>query len=144
MKETKTKREFSAGGVVFKKKGRELLWLLIKPKGSKEWCFPKGDVNRGENSVAAAKREVIEEAGIETQVIDKAGEIKFFFTEKKQKIFKVVVFYLMEYLAKDGQINTKEVEKTTWLSSVAARKKLAFKKEKELLDQALKVFKGRD
>jgi len=27
---------------------------------------------------------------------------------------------------------------------VAARKKLAFKKEKELLDQALKVFKGRD
>jgi len=36
------------------------------------------------------------------------------------------------------------VEKTIWLSSVAARKKLAFKKEKELLDQALKVFKGRD
>jgi len=143
-KEDKTKKEFSAGGLVFKKKGRSLSWLLIKPKGSQDWRLPKGHINKGENSVAAAKREVTEEAGIETQVIERVGEIKFFFTEKKQKVFKTVTFYLMQYLKKNGQIDSKEVEKTTWLSTISARKKLAFKKEKDLLDQALKIFKGKE
>ena len=49
-----------AGGVVFDPDGRVL--LIRHRKG--EWVFPKGHVDPGEDHLAAALREVEEEAGV--------------------------------------------------------------------------------
>ena len=40
----KVKREFSAGGIVFRKEPEGTLWLVIKPTGDKRWRFPKGKI----------------------------------------------------------------------------------------------------
>ena len=55
------KRTQSAGGVVLNKKG---LVLVVSQHGS-SWSLPKGHIDPGETALAAAKREIYEESGIQ-------------------------------------------------------------------------------
>lgn len=137
----KVKREFSAGGIVFQSEPESILWLVIKPTGDKRWRLPKGKIEKGESSVATAKREVREEAGVEAEVLSKIGDEKFFFVWDKQKIFKTVVFYLMEYIQEAGSSFDFEIETIDWLEFEEAKKRLAFEKDIALLEKAEKLRK---
>src|SRR5579863_2550685 len=62
----------SAGILMYKRTGRELLLLLVHPGGpfwaKKDlgaWSIPKGEYEDGEDAFAAAKREFCEELGVE-------------------------------------------------------------------------------
>ena len=140
MKKPKVKREFSAGGVVFRKEPEGILWLVIKPSGSDKWRLPKGWIGKNESSLEAAKREVREEAGIETEALGKVGGEKFIFRWKKDLILKNVVFYLMEYLQEAETGLSFETEKTDWLPFEEAKERLAFEKEKEILEKAKELL----
>ena len=52
----------AAGAVVFRRSDRGIRLLLLR--AYKNWDFPKGLVEPGENELAAAKREVEEETGL--------------------------------------------------------------------------------
>jgi bis(5'-nucleosidyl)-tetraphosphatase len=52
----------SAGVVILRRSGPECRFLLLRAYA--HWDFPKGMVEPGEDPVAAARREVFEEAGI--------------------------------------------------------------------------------
>ena len=54
------KRTQCAGGVVLNKKG---LVLLVSQRGN-SWCFPKGHIDKGEDPLTAARREIHEESGV--------------------------------------------------------------------------------
>lgn len=54
------KKTESAGGVVINKKGRV---LVVNQRGN-SWSLPKGHIEAGEEKLAAAIREIEEEAGI--------------------------------------------------------------------------------
>ncbi len=136
MKKSKVKREFSAGGVVFRQEPEGILWLVIKPAGSDKWRLPKGKINSKETSAQAAQREVREEAGIETNVLEKIGREKYFFVQNGQKIFKTVVFYLMEYIQEAREGYGWETEMIEWLPYEEAHQRLGFEKEKEILEKA--------
>ena len=69
----KFKKEISAGGVIFKKIDGQTLWLTTQHSQHKGWTFPKGlvgDRNIKETKEEAALREVKEEGGIETKIIN--------------------------------------------------------------------------
>lgn len=140
MEKSKVKREFSAGGVVFRQEPEGVLWLVIKPKGNNRWRLPKGWIERGESSIGAAKREVQEEAGVEAEILGKVGSEKYFFVQDKQKIFKTVVFYLMRYIKEAESGFTWETEAIDWLPFEEAKERLAFDKEKELLEKAKQIL----
>ena len=53
------RRETSAGGVVFRTDGDKTLILLIRD-AHRNWGFPKGHVERGEDPATAAMREVLQ------------------------------------------------------------------------------------
>lgn len=55
------KRTHSAGGVVLNKKG---LILVVSQNGN-SWSLPKGQLDPGEDVLAAARREIYEESGIQ-------------------------------------------------------------------------------
>ena len=135
----KIKREFSAGGIVFRSEPEGILWLVIKPTSDGKWRLPKGQIDKGESSAAAAKREVEEEAGVEAEVLGKIGDEKFFFVWDKQKILKTVVFYLMKYSQEASQGFNFETEAIDWLEFEEAKKRLAFEKEIGLLEKAEKI-----
>jgi 8-oxo-dGTP pyrophosphatase MutT (NUDIX family) len=54
------KKTRSAGGVVLNDEGEV---LVVSQRGI-SWSLPKGHIDRGEDALAAAKREIYEESGI--------------------------------------------------------------------------------
>lgn len=160
-------REFSAGGVVFKKLDDKTLWLVTKqsnlPKSShpqgiwrlpKGWLDDKGDMipgplTRGEKRASkkqlqkTALKEVREEGGVDASILDKIKTIKFFFTTSNRgKVLKFVTFYLMEWTKDLAEGHDFETEKVEWLSYVEARKRLTYSSEKEVLDEAKKLLES--
>ncbi len=134
-------REFSAGGIVFNDKGEV---LLIQHSTNKYWGFPKGHVEEGQTVKQAALREVKEEGGIETEIIDKVGESKYIYTNKeKQKVFKVVTIFLMKYLSGDLKDHDSEVSDLGWFSIEDALNKLSFSNDQKLLEKALAIYQLR-
>lgn len=130
------KREFSAGGVVFKKEKGNTLFLIIQPKGTDRWQFPKGQINPKESSKDAALREVYEEGGVETKIVEKIGSYNIFFYLEGERIFKTVINYLLEYVGGDPDNHDWEVGKSLFLKFDGAFGKLTFKNDKEILTKA--------
>lgn len=131
-------RQFSAGGIVFK--GNEV--LLIKNKSIKDkkisfWGFPKGHIKKGETSKDAALRELKEETGIEAEIVSKVGDSKYIFTQKGEKIFKVVIIYLMKYKSGEGKPQIAEIEEVLWVDPKKALDILTFKNDRNLLKETL-------
>ena len=133
-------RHFSAGAIVFK----EGKVLLIKNKSIKDkkvsfWGFPKGHLEKGEKSRDAALRELKEETGIEAEIVEKVGDSKYVFTQNGEKIFKVVVIFIMEYKSGVGKPQLAEIDEVLWLEPKEALERLSFKNDKELLEKVLKT-----
>lgn len=130
------KREFSAGGIVFNNQGQV---LLTQHSSNKHWGFPKGWIGEGESSKEAALREVKEEGGVETEIIDKVDDQKYIYThpETKERIFKIVSYYLMKYLSGDPKNHDWEVGEAGWFTPEEALEKIDISANKTLLKKAL-------
>jgi len=127
------KREFSAGGVVFK--DGEVL-LIKTPSGA--WSFPKGNIEPGEKPEETALREVWEETGIKGEIIDYVGEIHYWYTLKGERIFKTVKYYLMKY--KEGNPKPSwEVKDAKFFPIEEAKRLLKYKGDREIFKKALKL-----
>ncbi|MBU0649230.1 NUDIX domain-containing protein [Patescibacteria group bacterium] len=89
-------RVISAGGVVFRRKGKDIQVLMIKDSYGKN-AFPKGHVERGETVEQTALRETAEEVNLEKlKVVRKIGTNNFWFTQGGERIHKTVHYFLME------------------------------------------------
>lgn len=145
-KKERVTREFSSGGVVYKKEGNKTLWLVTKsavsdlyPKAV--WRLPKGWIDEGESTEEAALREVREEGGVGAEIIQKIETVKYFFvTPDKTKILKFVTFYLMRWKKDLPQGFDGETSKIVWLPYQEAYKKLSFSGEKEVLEKAKELL----
>jgi len=138
----KVKREFSAGGVVYKKEGSLVKWLVCKHSGYHKWVFPKGIVKKSETSVKTAIREVQEETGVEARIIEKVPESEeYIYQRDGAKIFKRVIYFLMEYTAGDIKDHDEEMEAVRWLPYQRAQKILAFAGAKKLLQKSREILK---
>ena len=152
MVKPRTKREFSGGGVVFRKNEKgETEWLVVKHSGYDRWIFPKGLPEKGESLKEAAVREVEEEAGVKAQIIDKIGSFNLFFyqpikegSEEKERIFKTATFFLMEYLSGKTKDHGWEASEAEWLPYGQAKERLDFKNSKEILDKAKEMLEERE
>lgn len=133
------KREFSAGGIVLNDKGEVLLIhnMAMRDPNKSYWGFPKGHIDKGESSKDAAVREIKEEVGLEVEVLEKIGESKYIFTKEGEKIFKVVVMFLMKAKTKELKVLKEELLGAQWFTKEEALEKLSFKQDKNLLRIAL-------
>jgi 8-oxo-dGTP pyrophosphatase MutT (NUDIX family) len=141
-------REFSAGGVLVRRfRGR--WWLAaIRPGGRPEgiWALPKGNVDREESAEATAVREVAEETGVESVSAGKLGDVRYVYTRRGNRIFKVVSFYLLRY--RRGRIGDvppqfrHEVDEVRWLPLEDASRLLSYQGEREMAEKALAMLNG--
>ena len=134
--------EKSAGAVVFRKENNKIYYLLLhypsSAKAPKEyWDFPKGHVEKGENEIETAKREVEEETGLKDVEFVKGFKewIKYFFKFKGKNVLKFVTFYLAETKTKNVKVSFEHLG-FEWLSFEEAIQKLTFKNAKEILKKA--------
>lgn len=138
----KFEREFSSGGIVIKSYSSKIRILLIKDPYGK-WTWPKGNIDKGETSLEAAKREIAEETGLKNiQVISKIGQINYFYRRQKKLIYKTVYFYLFKFSGREAvSIAKREVKDGRWFQEEEALSLVGYKGAKEFLKEAIRVFK---
>jgi 8-oxo-dGTP pyrophosphatase MutT (NUDIX family) len=142
------RREFSAGGVVVRKLRGAWHLAVIRPCGKTNvWALPKGLVGEGESPADTALREVAEETGVRGRLVEKLGDIRYVYTWKGERVFKVVSFFLVRYSAgRLGDITDEfrhEVAETRWLPLEDAPSVLSYKGEKEMAAKALQLMGDR-
>jgi 8-oxo-dGTP diphosphatase len=144
MKPASLKRQISSGGVIFRRHGNDFEVALISVKGGKNWCLPKGLVDRGETPEVTAVREVKEESGLLGRIVDSLGEITYWYyiQGENAKCRKTVHFFLMEYESGSTSQHDFEVDGAEWLPIDAAIERISFKGDREILERARKKLKA--
>jgi 8-oxo-dGTP pyrophosphatase MutT (NUDIX family) len=129
--------ELSAGGVVV----RDRSCVVIVPTrraadGRKVLALPKGHVDAGETPAQAALREVREEAGVDATLREELGDIRYFYTRSRQRIAKVVRFFLLDYAGGSPEDHDHEVEIARWMPLDEAVTALTYEGEREMAARA--------
>ena len=134
------RREFSAGGVVVRRLRGGWRLAAIKPGGKNVWALPKGLIAPGEDPAVTAAREVKEETGLDARLVEKLGDVRYVYTWKGERVFKVVSFYLFRYRrGRLGDIPSEhahEVDATRWLPLEDAPRLLAYGGERQMAERA--------
>jgi len=139
--------EKSSGIIVFRKEKNKIFYLLLYKKANppykEAWDFPKGNVEKGEDEIKAAKRETFEETGIKSLkfIPDFREKIKIFYRKGDKLVLKEIIFYLAETKTKRVKISF-EHNDYAWLPFQKALKKLTYKKSKEILKKANELLKS--
>ncbi len=130
--------EFSAGGVVV----RDGECVVIVPTrraadGSAVLALPKGHPDGDESASDAALREVREETGVEAELVDKLGDVRYWYMRDGRRIAKVVSFFLFEYRGGELEDHDHEVEQARWMPLEQAARELTYKGERGMAARAL-------
>lgn len=136
-------KEFSAGAVVFKKEGDDILFLVIYSARNKIWGFPKGHLERGETAKEAALREIKEEVGLEDlRFIEGFREEIAYETISKrlpfegQTIEKYVTYFLCEAKNQDIVVDGREISDYRFLLLNEAEEMVKFRNLNIILRRA--------
>ena len=138
-----TRRELSAGVVLVRRMRGRTWFAAIRPRGKPEgtWVLPKGLIDPGETPAETALREGHEETGVHGRLVSKLGDVRYVYTWRGERVFKIVSFYLAT--AVSGRIGDippgmeREVADARWLPLVDARRLLAYRGERDMARKAL-------
>lgn len=136
----KTVEQTSAGGVAYRANGTTHEVAVILTTSSLRWQLPKGIVDEGETPEQAAVREVREEAGVETDLVAHLRTIQYWYYGERRgervRYRKQVHFYLLAYRGGRIEDHDHEVAEARWATFEEAARLLAFKNEREVLEEA--------
>ena len=131
--------EFSAGGVVMND-DQEIIVIVPTRRaadGSKVLALPKGHPDGEESPLQAALREVREEAGVQAEVVETLGEVRYWYQRGGRRIAKVVEFFLLRYVSGDVEDHDHEVEHARWVPAAEAVEMLTYAGERDMVRRAL-------
>jgi len=139
MKNTKNQQMVIGGAVVFRDNRGKRQFLLVKQKEGDDWEIPKVMVRRGESSVRAVLRMVSEQAGMTARVLEEAGRATGTTMVNSKSIPQKFYYYLL--LQKGGNTELLSFDQYKWLEYGDATKKLAIKREKDMIKGGRDVLK---
>ncbi|MEA2387485.1 MAG: hypothetical protein QOG41_258 [Thermoleophilaceae bacterium] len=135
-------REFSAGGVCVRRmRGRDFM-AAVRVKGGSVLALPKGHIDPGESSAEAARREVREEAGVDATLVEKLGDVKYWYSRGGERVMKVVSFFLFRYRSGSVRDHDHEVDSAEWVPLEEAPRLLEYRGEREMAELALSSLRS--
>jgi 8-oxo-dGTP pyrophosphatase MutT (NUDIX family) len=141
----RTRRESSAGGVVFRVADGRPLFLLIRDRYG-NWGFPKGHLERGERADSAALREVMEETGLRVvSVLGAIETIEWRFRSRGVLIHKNCQFFLMESTSAATKPQHSEgITTCRWVTLDDAQEMIRYLNTRDVLRHAHEMLSSRD
>jgi 8-oxo-dGTP pyrophosphatase MutT (NUDIX family) len=139
-----TKREVSAGGVVYRRENGGIEVVLASRRtrrGDLAWGLAKGGIEDGESMEDAAVREVREETGIRAEIETSLGETRYFYVWEDVRIRKTVHFFLMRSIGGDPDDRDDEMEEVRWFPLERALKRAAYRGERDVLQRAAELLR---
>ncbi|TAN29842.1 MAG: NUDIX hydrolase [Actinomycetota bacterium] len=132
----KTGYEVTAnGGVLIQKGGHEkteFFCALIHRPRYNDWSLPKGKQEEGEDPLACALRETLEETGYVCTPIREILSSSYTDNHGRSKLVR---FWLME-VASGKFIANEEVDSLAWLPFHLAKNTLTYEKDRQVLESA--------
>ena len=125
--------EKSCGAVLFTESEGERKYILIT-NISGHIGFPKGHIEYGETEKQTALREIYEETGVHTEIID--GFREFYNYRINNFIRKKAIYYLARFDPKDVRMNIMEISECHILTYSEAMETLNFRHDKKILEKA--------
>lgn len=110
--------------------------LLVYEKNGNFWGFPKGHMEKGENEIETALREVKEEVGLDVEIIDKEKRYILNYIIRDE-IDKTTVLYLAIPKNKEIVMQESEIEKVKWCDFEEALETLTFDNSKEVFKKVI-------
>jgi 8-oxo-dGTP pyrophosphatase MutT (NUDIX family) len=135
---TRRAEEVSAGGVVV----RDRDVLLIVPtrraaNGARVVALPKGHLDGDETEEQAAAREVREEGGVEAELIESLGEVRYRYRRDGRLISKRVSFFLFAFRSGSPADHDHEIEDARWVPLEQAVEELTYPGERDMVRRVL-------
>src|SRR3954465_2010790 len=109
----------------------------VRVKGGTVLALPKGWIEPGESAAEAAAREVREEAGVSGELVEKLGDVRYWYQRDGERVMKVVSFFLFRYRSGSVRDHDHEVDSAEGVPPQAAPRLLAYKGEREMAEAAL-------
>ena len=135
-------REFSAGGVCVRRmRGREFV-AAVRVKGGTVLALPKGHIENGETGADAAAREVREEAGVTGELVEKLGDVRYWYSRGGERVMKNVAFFLFRYRSGSVADHDHEVDSAEWVPLADAPRLLAYRGERDMAEAALSALRS--
>jgi 8-oxo-dGTP pyrophosphatase MutT (NUDIX family) len=108
-------------------------------------ALPKGHPDGDESAQEAARREVREETGLEADIIDRLGDVTYWYARresegKPSRVFKRVRFYLMLFRGGRFADRDEEMDDVRWFSLDRAETMLAYANERMLIPRAVEIL----
>ena len=122
-----------AGGVVSRHEDGALQYLLVRSsRDASHWVLPKGHIDPGESAEEAALREVREEAGVEGEIVARAGVDVYTLDGEEIR----AVYFAMRFA---GSCPAEEDRELCWLHYFDACKNVSFEGARKLIEQAHRI-----
>ena len=121
-----------AGGVVFRKSGDRILYLVVSSSDGANWVLPKGHIDAGESPEAAALRELQEEAGVLGEIVEGLSVQQF----QKGKEAVALQYFLIREL---GSTTAMEHRIIRWEDKAAALELLTYEEARAALREGAEV-----
>lgn len=135
----------TAGGVVINN-GK----IVVVSQNNNSWSLPKGHLDKAEDELTAAKREICEECGItDLKLVKKLGTYKRFRISKDGKSEdksdqKIITIFLFLTSQENLQPEDPDNPEAVWLSPEQAVDLLTHPKDKQFLLEHLQDISGVD
>lgn len=129
-------REFSAGGVVVRQMQGRPFVAVVRVR-DQILALPKGHPDGDESAAEAAQREVREETGLEAELVERLGDVKYWYVRGGERVMKIVAFFLFRYRSGSVENHDQEVEEALWIPLDEAPRRLAYKGEREMAEAAI-------
>jgi 8-oxo-dGTP pyrophosphatase MutT (NUDIX family) len=131
----------SAGGVVYRKVGDSIEIVLVSRRRERLWALPKGTPNAGESTEETALREVREETGLEIEILEALGELRYTFINRAGvRVDKVVHHFLMEPTGGSFDDHDDEFDDVDWYDLHEAQRRLTHRNQIHILDRAAELI----
>lgn len=131
----------AAGGVVFREGEEGIEIVLVSRRSSGLFALPKGKVDPGEQVEQTAVREVREESGLEAEILEELGEVRYWFAdENRERVDKVVYFFLMRSTGGDMADHDHEFDDVGWYHLAEAERLLTHKNQLHILHRAAELI----